>query len=304
MKILFFSLCTLLLFSAKAQDNINALKFSSTLAFEQFVDGNSLANLHTIDGFTTYQPLKTTFAAEPTPPAELSQDLPDDGYDISNDAPPADDKNDYSTKPWLGDILNTDKVVIIGNWIIKIDLVNDRALMLNKTFSNQYSDLVNNNLSNTNILSYSINEEGLEIIEQLDNGNVPSAKDCRRAFPKDHKKFVYRNNRHRLDMKVVYQRLYIFQSLEGKAKTQKRVLGIWWHHGAGNAYMSHIQLDYQKRCSGGFSHWGDPAGLPGYVTGSTCHYQPYMSARGLKNYFYQIDFVSTHGSGRVKIEDY
>ena len=78
---------------------------------------------------------------------------------------------------------------------------------------------------------------------------------------------------------------------------------IWWHDGSGEAYMSHIQLDYQRRCIGGFSHWGDPTGLPGYTQGSTSHYQPYGSSRRLKNYTYKINFVSTHGSGRVEIED-
>jgi hypothetical protein len=54
MKRLFFSLFTLALFSAKAQNGINALKFTSTQAFEQFIDSKSLANLQSVDGFATY----------------------------------------------------------------------------------------------------------------------------------------------------------------------------------------------------------------------------------------------------------
>jgi uncharacterized protein YigE (DUF2233 family) len=190
-------------------------------------------------------------------------------------------------------------------------LENDRALVLNTAFSNQYSDLVAGNTGNANILTFSTEDDGIEMLNQLDNG-VPMATLklwCSDRYAKRYKdeKFAYNGNRRRLDMKAVYQKAFIIFSLEGKAKTQKRFLRIWWHDGNGNASMSNINLAYEVRCKkSGLIYNGDPCQfecLPGYTTGSTSHYQPYLSTRALKKYLYAIDFVSTHGNGHVEIKD-
>jgi hypothetical protein len=149
--------------------------------------------------------------------------------------------------------------------------------------------------------------DGVDILKALDNGesieNLKIGCSARREIDK---RFFYNGNRRRLDAKVVYQKAIFVFSLEGKGKTQKRFLGIWWHDGKGHASMKNINLSF-RQCNNnkGFDYNGDPCQfgyLPGYSAGSTCTYRPYTGTRGLKPYFYLIDFVSTHGSGRVKIE--
>ena len=203
-------------------------------------------------------------------------------------------------------------MVIIGNWIVKVDLSNERALILNSQFADQYQDLLNDNLENTNILQFELGDDGVEILNQLDEATPLErirlwCSDRYAGREKDNK-FFYRNNRHRLDAKVVYQRSFIWFSLEGKAKTQKRVLGIWWHHGSGSASMSNVEISYEVRCKDRrFQLFGDPCrlGCPaGYTSGSTSHYEPYAGTRALKNYTYKIDFVSTHGNGHLEIQNY
>jgi hypothetical protein len=315
MKTLFFSLCTLFFFNAQAQYNINALKFSTTQAFEQFVDSKSLANLQNIDGFTTYQPLKTTFAAEPLPPAELSQNLPDDDYDISKDAVPVNGKNDYSVIPLLSDILNTDKVVIIGNWIVKLELENDRALILNKINSSQYNDLISGNTNNPNVLSFSTEDDGIEILNQLDNGvSMASLRlwcSDRYAQGSSNTVVAYNGNRKRLHMEVFYRPAFFIFTLKGNAKAQKRFLRIWWKDWTGIVNMQYLDLRYNVRCNKipGFNFQGNPNGQPGF--GGLVSNQPvseflaYQTTRALKNYTYVIDFISdNHGSGHVEISNY
>ena len=291
-------------------DNIYALKFTTIDQYIQVIESKSVENLRTINGFQNYVSIAQTQRTE-NPPPELRQDLPDDGYDVREDVSTY-DKNDYFAHTFLSNILNTDKVVIIGNWIIKVDLFNERALVLNTSYAGQYSDILNDNLSNTNILVFSLDDDGVEILKGLNNG-IPVSElrlwcSDRSAAAKKDDRFAYRDNRHRLDMKVVYQKAFIIFSLEGKAKTQKRFLRIWWHDGEGLASMRYIQLSYEVRCSDkGFQYFGDPCQygcLPGYTAGSTCHYQPYLSTRALKNYMYKIDFSSTHGNGHVEIEDH
>jgi hypothetical protein len=290
---------------AQSLNNINALKFSSTAQFDQIVGTKSVAGLQNITGFSSYTSLESIKPAESSPDPNDDVRTENDGYDVSKDLP-AYDKNDYSAYFLLSYILNADKIVVIGNWIIKVDLINERVLVLNTNSISGYNDLLNDNLANTNIINFSTEDEVIELINQMDNGVPPSdlRPGCPDRFAAHNRdaKFFYTDNRRRLDAKAAYQAAGIIFSLEAKGKTQKRFLRIWWQDGSGNCFMSRIELDYEIRCKKGFSYWGDPSGMPGYSAGSTCHYQPYLGTRALKSYHYHIDFNSTHGSGHVGIE--
>lgn len=312
-KIILFFL-TFAVFNIKAQ-NINTLKFVSTQAFEQFISGQSFDNLQSIDGFNNYQALKTTFPPPPAPPAELNQDLPDDGYDIRNDAPPVYNKNDYSAIPFLSDILNTDKVVIIGNWIVKIELENDRALVLNKTNANQYNDLIGGNTYNPNILSFSTEDDGIEVLNQLDNG-VPISSIrlwCSDRYAKraNDTRVVYNGNRKRLHMEVFYKPAFFIFTLKCNATAQKRFLRIWWKDWSGVANTTYMDLKYNVRCNKipSFNFQGNPNGQPGFgglvSNQPECQLLAYQATRAFKNFTFIIDFISNnHGAGRVAISDY
>jgi hypothetical protein len=312
-KILSFMTVALLVFicqnvSAQSFSSINALKFASINEYKDAVDSNDndVSRLQSIDGFSSYTSLESTRSNE-QPPEDPGGE---DEYDVSNDQPTF-DKNDYFGYGFLTSLLNSDKIVVIGDWICKVDLPNDRVLVLNKNNMGSYNDFINGNLSNSDVLNFSTSNEVVDLLDQMDSGTPYSELDFEKCSDptaggdKDDA-FFYNGNRKRLDAKASYERAGIFFSLIAKAKTQKRFLGIWWHDGNGYCSMSRIELDYKIRCKGGVSYYGNPCQfgcLPGYSAGSTCSYRPYSGFTALKYYRYQIDFSSTHGSGRVKIEN-
>ena len=313
-KILNFMTLTLLVFicqnvSAQSFSNLHALKFASTTEYKDAVDSNDndVSRIQNIEGFSSYTSLESTKPADGEQPSD--PDIEDD-YDVRIDESTF-DKNDYFEYGFLTSLLNSDKIVVIGDWICKVDLPNDRVLVLNKNNMGSYDDLISGNLSNSDVLNFSTSDEVVDLLDQMDSGTPYSELDfekCSEPFAGGAKddKFFYNGNRKRLDAKASYERAGIFFSLIAKAKTQKRFLGIWWHDGNGYCSMSRIELDYKIRCKGGVSYYGDPCQfgcLPGYSAGSTCSYRPYSGFTALKYYRYQIDFSSTHGSGRIKIEN-
>jgi hypothetical protein len=301
MKRLLFSLFTLALFSAKAQ-TIDVLRFQSTTEFKTFVESNSLQGLSSINGYQAYSALKTTFAAKPTPPAGFNDEY--DEPDTKNDEP-AFDKTDYAQQEFLGDILNTDKVVAIGNWFIKIDLVNDRALLLNTSFSSQYADLVNNNLSNSNVLVHSLDEDGIEVLEQLDGGIAAKCNDRHVKPNNGDTKYVSSSKKFRLKMEINCQSFFFFHSLVVKSHTQKKFLGIWWHHYAGYASIPDMLLVYDARCKVGCAQYSGPPSCGGgfYQTGDICVYRPYSGWKRLSHYDFVVHFNSTNGNGFIELHD-
>lgn len=291
--------------STKAQSttNINSLKFTSTTAYTQALENYANAGFGNIEGYSTYQSMKSTFTEENVPDGID----PEDDYDIANDTH-KDESKDYKAFGLLSDILNSDKVVIIGNWIVKVDLQNERGLLLNTSFSSQYNDILNDNLSNTNIKVVGLDQEGMEYIDSLDGGTYARCTAARRTAREG---FMYANSRKRLDAKVVYQRALIYFSLQAKGKCQKRFLGIWWNDGAGNAYMSNIDYRYAKCDGAGFGFSGDPCNsvpgqgcLAGYQQGSITDYRPYQGSTGLPSYYYSVNFAGTHGSGNLQIQSF
>jgi hypothetical protein len=299
-----FAFCIFII-STKAQStaNINCLKFTSTTAYTQALENYATAGFGSIEGSSTYQSMKSTFTEENVPEGID----PEDDYDVANDTH-TDESKDYRAFGLLSDILNRDKVVIIGNWIVKVDLSNNRGLLLNTSFSSQYNDILNDNLSNTNIKVVGLDQEGMEYIDSLDGGTCAR---CTAGPGVDRASFFYSNSRKRLEAKVVYQRALIYFSLQAKGKCQKCFLRIWWSDGGGNAFMSNIDYRYSKCDGAGFGHSGDPCNsvpgqgcLVGYQQGSTTTYRPYQGSTGLPSYYYSVNFAGTHGSGNLQIQSF
>ena len=315
MKLFFLSLFTLAIFSVNAQDalqqnNISVLRFQSTTEFKTFIETNSLTSLPTINGYGNFTPLKTTFPAEPTAPTELNDAQPDDDYNIKDDVLPVFNKNDYSNNYLLGDILNTDKVVAIGNWFIKIDLENDRALVLNTSFAAQYADLVSANTNNVNLLTYPLDSDGIDVLDLLDNpkgvDNGEIGAKCRVVRQnRSTSNYAYSSNRFRLRMEMDHQSFFFFHSLVVKSHTQKRLFRIWWHHFGGSATIPNTLMVYNIRCKDGCSQFSGPPSCSSgnYTTGHVCTYRPYSGWRRLPNYDFVVDFQSTNGNGQIELHD-
>jgi hypothetical protein len=310
---LFISFCVFTFLTNYAQekvstDNISALKFQTIDEFKKFIETNSTEGLANINGFGKFETLKSTFPAEAKAPEEINQDQKDDDYDIKEDKLPIFDKNDYSNNYLLGDLLNTDKVVVIGNWIIKIDLENDRALLLNTKFADQYKDLVNANTENVNVLSYPLDSDGLEILELLDDPKADQGEmqmRCRTVKQQGTSEYAYNGNRKRLRMEMGCQNLFFYHSLVVKSHTQKRLFGIWWHHYAGSASIPNMLLVYNIRCGNGCSQFSGPPSCGGgsYQQGDVCVYRPYSGWKRLSNYDFSVDFNSTNGNGHIELHD-
>ncbi|HWR33623.1 MAG TPA: hypothetical protein VN451_08860, partial [Chitinophagaceae bacterium] len=77
---------------------------------------------------------------------------------------------------FLKEVLNTDYIFQIGNYLIKIDLVNDRGLVIASGNDNAYSSLVSDNLSASGMMVLGGDEDfGLELLEALANNNTTPA---------------------------------------------------------------------------------------------------------------------------------
>ena len=150
MKTLILGIFTLFVLKTNAQNtnNINALKFKNSVEFEQIIVTDFFEGIKNIEGYNNYTPLKTTFTNNEEPPKELDDEIKDDDYDVKDDANSTENLNDYKNIEILGDLLNVEKTVIIGNWIVKLDLENEKAYVLNIKFSNEYNDLLSSNINN------------------------------------------------------------------------------------------------------------------------------------------------------------
>ncbi len=77
---------------------------------------------------------------------------------------------------FLLQVLNTDNIVAIGSFYVKIDFVNSRGLVISSTPKNSYQHLVNNNLSAAGIMVFTMEDgNALEIMEGIENGSASVA---------------------------------------------------------------------------------------------------------------------------------
>ncbi len=77
---------------------------------------------------------------------------------------------------FLLQVLNTDNIVAIGSFYVKIDFVNSRGLVINSTGKGNYQQLVNNNLSATGIMVFTMEDgNALEVMESVENGSASIA---------------------------------------------------------------------------------------------------------------------------------
>jgi hypothetical protein len=198
------------------------LKFSSLAIYEQYAE--NILNQNEI--ILATQSIKT-FANLPTPPA----------VEDSDDPEPAD-----SLYPeFLRLILNTDKIVTIGNFLVKIDLDNHIGLVIAANAPKAYNTLLLNNTAASGIMVFSDeDDDAIDILEAIEAGTLTVAnyktmlvaQRCKRAKRQKDATFQYwmqfpssicpgRDYCYKGEDKIVYQKAIFYFSIEAKRKSQK-----------------------------------------------------------------------------------
>jgi hypothetical protein len=74
---------------------------------------------------------------------------------------------------FLKQVLNQDFIMEVSGFLIKIDLQNERVLVIESWRSNAYLSLVNNNLSAQGIMNFDTDvSNGIEILQAIENGTL------------------------------------------------------------------------------------------------------------------------------------
>lgn len=206
---------------------------------------------------------------------------------------------------FLQQILNKDRIVQIGNWLIKVDLLNERVLVLETEYSENYQKLVDNDLSFEHIQIFSTEDDVLDLLkagEQSPTMKV-SGLFCSESGAQRKKSsgYKYIDSGRRLDCKVVYQRAGIYFSLQGKVihETKTGFFGSWtgicscFGNEAINLEYNYI---YKPKCKSQVASNGSTSTNTSY----SLNKRPYQSTRGLNKYKYTCTFSLNNVSNSEK----
>ncbi len=200
----------------------------------------------------------------------------------------------------LSEILNEDKVVKIGKYLIKVDLHSEQVMVLEDIHQHEYDDLVSNNPDNNNIMVFSTDDEVLELLENGSTGTINariSSCDAPRADRDRRPGYPRRGRRWRLDAKVAYQKAGIYFSLVAKGKTQKRRFRTWWRDYGGSCTI-YYNCRFEVRCGWAYNRSASASGLRGKAI-----FRPYEGSKGLAYYALHGQFRSSHGNTDLIISD-
>jgi hypothetical protein len=220
---------------------------------------------------------------------------------------------------FLKEVLNTDNIFQIGNYLIKIDLVNDRGLVIVALNFNSYVDLVNNNLSAAGMMVLDGDEDfGLELLEALANNSTTPAeyqaflnaeRACKGAAKRIHGRIPeWTTTNEQCDIGGTYTigRTYGMDNLLRYRKSifyfslQSRIRSVWrctfgggWA-GATIYYFVDLNLvgtvKYRKRCETEINE--NVNFEEGYFGGGdgVLSWNPYGGGRSLSHYDFNVDF--------------
>ncbi len=208
----------------------------------------------------------------------------------------------YADYGILPKILNRDKIVKIGDYLIKVDLHTETVLVLESKYRDQYKDLAASNMDNENIMTFSTDDEVLTLLEQGATGSVNSrllgwCNDPSAEGDKDDDHSCY-SKKKRYKAKVVYQRGGIYYSILAKIKNQKKKWGIWWSDGSG-----WLRIDYNLyahvRCG---EYFNESSYIKDYDRKAI--YRPYEGTVRMEYYELNAYFTSSNGSAKgLSIKD-
>lgn len=218
---------------------------------------------------------------------------------------------------FLKEVLNTDFIFQIGNYLIKIDIEKELGLVISVGAGNAYQSLVENNINTPGMMTLSMEDDfGLELLEGLETGSVTvsnyqsfaeSQRACRGARRKDEKRiptWLTTNEpcdeaetlgrTYGMDNKVVYQKVIFYFSLQSKIKSLWRCTfgGSWTL--APIYYYVDTKLDgtvkYRRRCG---NEVNTSANLEETFMGGgdgVLHWRAYSGGRSLSHYDFSVYF--------------
>jgi hypothetical protein len=214
---------------------------------------------------------------------------------------------------FLAELLNEDHIVTIANFLVKVDLENERTLAIDKNLPNAYSTLVNNDLSAAGLYIFNTEEDAIEVFEmvqrgELDPGNYrayldgQTARRCPGADRHDVKNIEQWDeikiescpaspyDIYGMDNKTVYQKAGIYFSLQSKIKSRWRCYYGNWE---GTLYKASLNIKgearFRKRCDGEQTRKRDD-----YHTGKELNWRPYEGSRSLSHYWFDVEFRIKH----------
>ncbi|HGJ67209.1 TPA: hypothetical protein ENS27_17755 [bacterium] len=132
--------------------------------------------------------------------------------------------------PFLLEILNEDKIVEIGEWIIKVDMPNNKVFALHINDSVYINDLKDNQ-SNEKIYTFAPDQEVLKILNDSIKPGLKSttgifcgARYASSDYDKDDELY---GDRYRLKCRLEYNKFGILFTIVAEVTNQTRLLGIW-----------------------------------------------------------------------------
>jgi hypothetical protein len=289
---------SLSLFSQAPTASGNVMNFSSVAAYEPYADDES-----------TWASLRNIAVQSSTLTTLAEQGGSSEGQVTEDTLYP----------DFVKEVLNTDYIFQIGSYLIKIDLFNDRGLVIDAGNTNAYASLVNNDLSAPGMMVLDGDEDfGLELLEALANNTVT---------PADYQSFLNAQNacggaqrktqkgiepwaetseqcdiggsytigkKYGMDNKVVYQKVIFFFSLQSKIRS------LMWCTFGGNPYTVPVYpfvdvklsgtVKFRKRCGTEVNdnvnyvegYFGEGDGI--------LNWRPYSGGRSLSHYDFNVDF--------------
>lgn len=230
------------------------------------------------------------------------------GEEDSDDIEPAD-----SLYPeFLRLILNTDKIVTLGNYLVKIDLENHQGLAINSNTPDAYKILVSNNTKADGVMVFFDEDEdtdAIDILEAIDAGTLTvsnynstqNERGCRRA--KRHKDATFQywmqfpDSRcpghdycYKGEDKLVYQKAIFYFSIESKRKSQKECCFDTRVTRNPKRHFVNLRIEgtakFRRRC-------GDEQNISYKNEVFNKHkitWRPYSNSRGLSHYDVSVKF--------------
>lgn len=287
--------------------NNGVFTFSSLAVYEEYADNtadrDNIINLYTgSTGLTTLAEIDTS---------ENNED------------------NDYPE--FLKMVLNTDSIFSFSHYLVKIDLPNHRALVIDANNSNAYQSLLTNDLNAAGMMNFSDDvDNAITVLTEIESGRLlPSqytsaiehssstARSCPGASErkdKDDYPYIWYNGTDpwsicpdlsilvAQDNKVVYQRAIVYFSLQSKIRS---VFGCSSTNWIGAPLFFHANLiingtvKFSKRCEPEQTFVNLSAGRFRQA-GAVKTWRPYEGSRSLSKY----DFTVTFGAKLLGATNY
>ncbi len=224
---------------------------------------------------------------------------------------------------FLQTILNQDYIVAIGSFYIKLDIKNNKCLAVKNDVENAYTNLVNSNTESKEVMQFILDKtEVLEVLKKIENGEV-KVEDYN-SEPKDDSDdqtfrcknaTVYSNKLsqgwHKVidktcpvdgkalqfgDLKLVYQSVGIYFSLQSKGKNRQAcVLG--GNPNTAPEVSAYMYLEGNVRYQACTKSEKVDARLQNFSLQSIIQWRPYEGTRLLVKYDFTVQFKYAVTSG-------